>query len=92
VTEDAEQPAAPEEAESVEETAWWHRDAAERASLGEDPGVGEEGPGQDETTFRRRLEPPSRWPWLVPIISVMSSYALFVRFGEYATTVVVLSQ
>ena len=63
MTEDAEQPAAPaEEAESVEETAWWHRDAAERASLGEDPGAGEEGPGLDETTFRRRRrpEPPSR--------------------------------
>lgn len=43
------------ELESAEETAWWRRDAAERASSGEEPGAGEEGPGLDEAAFRRRF-------------------------------------
>ena len=50
MTEDTEQPAAP-----AEETAWWRTDAAQRASLGEDPGAGEEGTGLDEPAFRRRF-------------------------------------
>lgn len=41
--------------ESAEETAWWRRDAAERAGSGEGPGAGEEGPGLDEAAFRRRF-------------------------------------
>jgi len=44
-----------EELESVEATAWWRRDAAERANSGEEPGEGEEGPGLDEAEFRRRF-------------------------------------
>ena len=45
-----------EELESAESTAWWRRDAAERAAQGEEPGAGEgEGPGLDEAEFRRRF-------------------------------------
>ena len=44
-----------EELESAEATGWWRRDAAERANSGEEPGEGEEGPGLDETEFRRRF-------------------------------------
>jgi hypothetical protein len=44
-----------EELESVEATAWWRRDAAERAGSGEGPGAGEEGSGLDEAEFRRRF-------------------------------------
>lgn len=44
-----------EELESAESTAWWRRDAAERAAQGEEPGDGEEGPGLDEAEFRRRF-------------------------------------
>jgi PHD/YefM family antitoxin component YafN of YafNO toxin-antitoxin module len=44
-----------EELESAESTAWWRRDAAERAVHGEAPGSGEEGPGLDEAAFRRRF-------------------------------------
>jgi hypothetical protein len=43
-----------EELESAEWTAWWRRDA-ERAVAGEEPVVGEEGPGLDEARFRRRF-------------------------------------
>ena len=44
-----------EELESAESTAWWRRDAAERAARAEEPGAGEEGPGLDEAGFRRRF-------------------------------------
>ena len=44
-----------EELESTEATAWWRRDAAERANSSEEPGEGEEGPGLDEAEFRRRF-------------------------------------
>jgi prevent-host-death family protein len=44
-----------EELESAESTAWWRRDAAERADQGEDPAAGEEGPGLNEAGFRRRF-------------------------------------
>jgi PHD/YefM family antitoxin component YafN of YafNO toxin-antitoxin module len=44
-----------EELESAESTAWWRRDAAERAASGEEPGAGEDGPGLDEAAFRRRF-------------------------------------
>lgn len=44
-----------EQLESAESTAWWRRDAAERAAQGEEPGAGEEGPGLDEAAFRRRF-------------------------------------
>ena len=44
-----------EELESAESTAWWRRDAAERAASGEEPGSGEGGPGLDEAAFRRRF-------------------------------------
>ncbi len=44
-----------EELASVESTAWWHRDAVERAAAGEPAGDGEEGPGLDEAEFRRRF-------------------------------------
>lgn len=44
-----------EELESVESTAWWRRDAAERAAQGEEPTAGEESPGLDEADFRRRF-------------------------------------
>jgi PHD/YefM family antitoxin component YafN of YafNO toxin-antitoxin module len=44
-----------EELESAEATAWWRRDAAERAHSGEEPGEGEEGAGLDEAEFRRRF-------------------------------------
>jgi prevent-host-death family protein len=44
-----------EELESAESTAWWRRDAAERAAQGEEAGAGEEGPGLDEAGFRRRF-------------------------------------
>jgi mRNA interferase RelE/StbE len=40
-----------EELESAEATAWWRRDAAERAHSGEELGEGEEGPGLDEAEF-----------------------------------------
>ncbi len=43
-----------EELESAESTAWWRRDAAERAAHGEEHGADEEGPGLDEA-FRRRF-------------------------------------
>ena len=32
-----------QELESAESTAWWRRDAAERAASGEEPGYGEDG-------------------------------------------------
>jgi PHD/YefM family antitoxin component YafN of YafNO toxin-antitoxin module len=44
-----------QELESAESTAWWRRDAAERAASGEDPGDGEDGPGLGEAAFRRRF-------------------------------------
>jgi len=44
-----------EELESAESTAWWRRDAAERAAQDEEPGAGEEAPGLDEAGFRRRF-------------------------------------
>ena len=44
-----------EELESAESTAWWRRDAAERAASGEEPGTGEDGPALDEAAFRRRF-------------------------------------
>ena len=44
-----------DELESAESTAWWRRDAAERAAQGEEPDAGEEGPGLDEAAFRRRF-------------------------------------
>jgi len=44
-----------EELESAESTAWWRRDAEERAAGGEEPGAGEEGPGLDEAGFRLRF-------------------------------------
>jgi PHD/YefM family antitoxin component YafN of YafNO toxin-antitoxin module len=44
-----------EELDSAESTAWWRRDADERAAQGEEPGSGEEGPGLDEAEFRRRF-------------------------------------
>lgn len=44
-----------EELESAESTAWWRRDAAERAAQGEEPGAGEEGLGLDEAGFRHRF-------------------------------------
>jgi len=45
-----------ESAESVESTAWWRRDAAERAATGGDEaGEGEDGPGLDEHKFRQRF-------------------------------------
>jgi PHD/YefM family antitoxin component YafN of YafNO toxin-antitoxin module len=45
-----------EELDSAESTAWWRRDAEERASQGEEPGAGEDGrPGLDEAGFRRRF-------------------------------------
>jgi PHD/YefM family antitoxin component YafN of YafNO toxin-antitoxin module len=44
-----------QELESAESTAWWRRDAAERAASGEEPGSGEDGPGRDEAAFRRRF-------------------------------------
>ena len=44
-----------EDLQSAEATAWWRRDAAERADSGEEPGEGEEGPGLDEAEFRRRF-------------------------------------
>jgi len=42
-----------EQLESAESTAWWRRDAAERAAQGEEPAAGEDGPGLDEAGFRR---------------------------------------
>jgi len=44
-----------QELESAESTAWWRWDAAERATAGEEPGSGEDGPGMDEAAFRRRF-------------------------------------
>jgi PHD/YefM family antitoxin component YafN of YafNO toxin-antitoxin module len=44
-----------EELEPAEATAWWRRDAAERAHSGEKPGEGQDGPGLDETESRRRF-------------------------------------
>jgi prevent-host-death family protein len=41
--------------ESAEATAWWRRDAAERAASGEQPRAGEAGPGLNEAEFRRRF-------------------------------------
>src|SRR5215471_8831295 len=41
--------------ESAESTAWWRRDAAERAASGEEPESGEDGPGLDEAAFRHRF-------------------------------------
>ncbi|WP_250292191.1 type II toxin-antitoxin system prevent-host-death family antitoxin [Frankia sp. CiP1_Cm_nod1] len=43
-----------EDLASEEETAWWRRDTAERATRGELPGEGEEGPGLDEDEIRHR--------------------------------------
>ncbi len=43
--------------ESEAETAWWRRDAAERAEQGEAPSEdGDDQPGIDETEFRRRFK------------------------------------
>jgi PHD/YefM family antitoxin component YafN of YafNO toxin-antitoxin module len=44
-----------DELESAESTAWWRRDAAERAAEGEDAHDGEDGQGPDEGEFRRRF-------------------------------------
>ena len=44
-----------DELESAESTAWWRRDAAERATHDEESSAGEEGPGLDEADFRRRF-------------------------------------
>jgi len=44
-----------EELESAESTAWWRRDAAERAAEGEPADAGEDGPGLNEDEFRRRF-------------------------------------
>lgn len=44
-----------DELESAESTAWWRRDAAERAAQGEPPSEGEDGPGLDEDEFRQRF-------------------------------------
>jgi PHD/YefM family antitoxin component YafN of YafNO toxin-antitoxin module len=44
-----------QELESAESTAWWRRDAAERAASGEEPEDGEDGPGLGEAAFRRRF-------------------------------------
>jgi PHD/YefM family antitoxin component YafN of YafNO toxin-antitoxin module len=43
------------ELESAEATAWWRRDAAERASRGETPDESTDTPGIDEAEFRRRF-------------------------------------
>lgn len=43
------------ELESEEETAWWRRDASERAEHGETSEDGQDEPGIDETEFRRRF-------------------------------------
>ena len=40
---------------SAEETAWWRRDAAERAAAGEPVNDDEEGSGLDEAAFRERF-------------------------------------
>ncbi|MGQ0717442.1 MAG: hypothetical protein ACT4NP_09030 [Pseudonocardiales bacterium] len=43
--------------ESEAETAWWRRDAAERAAQGEAPSEdGDDQPGIDETEFRHRFK------------------------------------
>ena len=44
-----------QELETAESTAWWRRDAAERAASGEEAGSGEDGPGLGEAAFRRRF-------------------------------------
>lgn len=44
-----------DELESAESTAWWRRDAAERAAQDEESGAGEQGPGVGEADFRRRF-------------------------------------
>jgi PHD/YefM family antitoxin component YafN of YafNO toxin-antitoxin module len=44
-----------QELESAESTAWWRRDASDRAASGEQSGSGEDGPGLDEAAFRRRF-------------------------------------
>lgn len=44
-----------DELESAESTAWWRRDAAERAADGEEAHDGEDGPGLDEDEFRHRF-------------------------------------
>ncbi|MBC8093386.1 MAG: type II toxin-antitoxin system Phd/YefM family antitoxin [Pseudonocardia sp.] len=44
-----------EELESAAETSWWRQDAAGRAVAGEPAGDGEDGPGMDETAFRREF-------------------------------------
>lgn len=44
-----------DELASAEATAWWRRDAAERAAAGEPVDDDEEGPGLDEAAFRRRF-------------------------------------
>ena len=44
-----------QELESAESTAWWRRDAAERAASGEQSGSGEDGPGLNEAAFRHRF-------------------------------------
>jgi len=41
--------------EAAESTAVCRREWSERASSGEEPGEGEEGPGLDEAEFRRRF-------------------------------------
>jgi len=45
-----------EELASAQSTAWWQRDAAERAASGEKPGSGEDGSG-----FGRGRFPPPLW-------------------------------
>ena len=45
-----------EDLDSAESTAWWRRDAEQRASQGEQPGDGEDGDsGLDEAEVRRRF-------------------------------------
>jgi hypothetical protein len=44
-----------EKLESAEATAWWRRDAADRANSDEEPWEGEEGLGLDEAEIRRRF-------------------------------------
>jgi PHD/YefM family antitoxin component YafN of YafNO toxin-antitoxin module len=44
-----------DELASAESTAWWRRDALERAAAGEPVDDGEDGPGLDEAEFRQRF-------------------------------------
>ena len=45
-----------DELASQEATAWWRRDAAERAQDGEGPENGEDEPGLNETEFREQFD------------------------------------